>query len=225
MNAISLLRADHRALEELFSQLEKLKGKAKGKKALVAKITRELSIHTSIEERVFYPYVKERVADEKELILESLEEHGIAKWELYALESMDERDERFDAKCKVLMDVVRHHIDEEEQELFPRVRQVLGNAKLNELGGLLEKARKNAPTRPHPRAPDTPPANIVVGMGASMLARARRAGRTLLGAHPKAERAASNGKHAPKRTPASKQSHAKGRAHAKTSHARSAHAR
>jgi hemerythrin superfamily protein len=180
MNAISLLKADHRAVEELFDKLDQLDGTARGKKSLVEKIIRELSIHSSIEEQVFYPEVKKTVPGAAEMVLESLEEHSVVKWELLALESMDVTDERFDAKIKVLRDTVMHHVEEEEGHLFPKVRDALSVAQLSELGAALERARKTAPTRPHPRAPNEPPGNVIANIGASVLDRARDAGRALM---------------------------------------------
>jgi hemerythrin superfamily protein len=177
MNAIALLKADHRAVEELFHQLEV---KSRGKKPLIEKLVHELSIHSAIEEEIFYPAVRKSVPGAQGQVLESLEEHNVVKWELSALASMNEGDERFGAKLKVLKDMVLHHVDEEEHELFPKVRQAMDGAKLNQLGESLERAKKTAPTRPHPRAPDEPPGNIVANMGASLVDHVRDAGRAIL---------------------------------------------
>ena len=197
MNAIALLKADHRTVEDLFEKLGRLAGKSRGKKLLVEKLIRELSVHAAIEEVVFYPEVRRSVPDTSEQVLESLEEHSVIKWELLALESMDATDERFDAKIKVLRDTVMHHVEEEEGELFPKVRDALSVTQLNELGTALERAKKTAPTRPHPRAPDEPPANFIANMGASVLDRARDAGRALMRSRTqKARRAQSGGKRA-----------------------------
>ncbi|HZU84040.1 MAG TPA: hemerythrin domain-containing protein [Polyangiaceae bacterium] len=189
MNAIALLKTDHRAVEELFDKLDQLDGKSRGKKTLVEKLIRELSIHAAIEEEIFYPEVKRSVPGGAEIVYESLEEHGVVKWELSALQSMDLTDERFDAKLKVLKDTLLHHIDEEENELFPMVRDAFEASKLNELGASLERAKKTAPTRPHPRAPDEPPANIIANAGASVVDRARDAGRAMVRGRTPAKRA------------------------------------
>src|SRR5690606_5363359 len=79
------------------------------------------------------------------------------------LDDMDPKDERFTAKMTVLIENVRHHVDEEEDELFPKVREQLGRKDLGELGDAMEAARRIAPTHPHPRQPDTPPGNTVGG--------------------------------------------------------------
>jgi len=195
MNAIALLKADHRVVEQLFDKLDGLTGKsARGKKSIVDQLVRELSIHVAIEEQVFYPAVRE-IAGEEEAVLEALEEHGVAKWELDAIQSMNADDERLDAKLRVLRDVVLHHIDREESEVFPKARQALGVARLNELGKRLEAAKKLAPTRPHPRAPNQPPANIAIGMAAGVVDRAREVARAAVrGRRGKAERAPSAGR-------------------------------
>src|SRR3954452_8774857 len=159
MDAITLLREDHRTVEKLFKEFEKAGPRAgKTKAKLVKQITRELAIHAVIEEQVFYPAVRESVEDADDLVLEALEEHHIVKWVLSELENMTPEDERFDAKVTVLIENVRHHVKEEQDDLFPEVRQALGRKRLVELGEALAKAKKAAAARPHPNAPDEPPA-------------------------------------------------------------------
>src|SRR5438132_1435777 len=151
-------------------QFEKLTERAdKSKEKLVLRMIRELVIHSAIEEMLFYPAVRtaglkaETRAGKQaaETILESLEEHHVVKWTLTELQKMSPEDERFDAKVKVLMESVRHHVEEEQDELFPRARTLLGEEMLEELGERMNKAKKLAPTRPHPRSPDSPPGNFV----------------------------------------------------------------
>ena len=174
MDAIALLKADHRTVEKLFKQFEKLgEGADAAKKKLVAEIIRELSMHASIEEQVFYPAVRNAVEDADDMVLEALEEHHIVKWTLSELAGLSPSDERFDAKVTVLMESVRHHVKEEESDLFPDVRKQLDRKTLIALGSALEAAKKVAPTKPHPRAPDTPPGNKLVGLGAGLLDRAK----------------------------------------------------
>ena len=100
--------------------------------------------------------------------MESLEEHHIVKWVLSELDGMDPGAERFDAKVTVLIENVRHHVEEEEGEFFPKVRDELGRKALGDLGEALEKAKSTAPTHPHPRSPDTP---SVVGAIAGVIDR------------------------------------------------------
>ncbi|HEX2024106.1 MAG TPA: hemerythrin domain-containing protein [Acidimicrobiales bacterium] len=176
MDAIAMLRADHREVERLFKQFEKAGPNAHAtRRQIVDKIIQELSVHAVIEEQVFYPAVREAVPDTEDVVLESLEEHHIVKWTLAELEDMDPEHERFVAKATVLMESVRHHVEEEEGELFPQVREVLKRKRLEEVGEAMAKAKEVAPTRPHPRAPDTPPGNLVAGAGAAVVDKAKDA--------------------------------------------------
>ena len=169
MDALSLLKKDHQTVEALFKQFEQLGDRAvKARKKVVEKIILELSIHASVEETVFYPAVratakKVDAGEADDEILEALEEHHIVKWTLSELEKMSAGDERFEAKVTVLIESVRHHVKEEEQELFKSVRKLFAPEELKALGLAMAKAKLVAPTHPHPRAPDQPPGNIVVG--------------------------------------------------------------
>lgn len=181
MDAIVLLRNDHRTVERLFKQFEKAGSNAhKTRRGIVDKVVEELSVHAAIEEQVFYPAVREAVPDANDEVLEGLEEHHIVKWTLSELDGMDPEDERFVPKMTVLMESVRHHVEEEEGELFPTVRQAMGRKQLGELGDALAAAKETAPTRPHPRAPDTPPGNVVAGAGAAVVDKARDTAKTAI---------------------------------------------
>ncbi len=149
MDAISLIKQDHRAVNELFDKFEAMGPRAtKTKRTTVDKIVKELSIHAAIEENVLYPFIRENVPDLEDTILEALEEHLVVKWELAALADMDPTDERFDAKTMVLMESVRHHVKEEEREVLPELRRQVPRSELQSLGEQLERAKKTAPTRP-----------------------------------------------------------------------------
>jgi hemerythrin-like domain-containing protein len=164
MDAITLLKEDHRTVEGLFKRFEKAGDKAyTEKRAVVDRIREELSKHAAVEEQLFYPVVRATVPETEDIALESLEEHHIVKWVLSELDAMAPEDERFDAKVTVLIENVRHHVEEEEQEFFPMVRDELGRNALADLGDAMATAKKIAPTHPHPRSPDTPPGNLVVG--------------------------------------------------------------
>src|SRR5688500_6776276 len=167
MDAIKVLENDHRKVEGLFARFEKLTPRAqKTMRDLNEQIIHELAVHAVIEEQVFYPAVREAVPDVEATVLEALEEHHVVKWTLSELDGMDPSHERFRAKVMVLIESVRHHVEEEEQELFPKVRDAMSRSALASLGDALEAARTVAPTRPHPRAPDEPPGNVVAGAGA-----------------------------------------------------------
>ncbi len=174
-----MLKDDHRAVETLFKRFEKAGDRAiTEKRAVVDRIVEELSKHAAIEEQLFYPVVRATVPATDDLALESLEEHNIVKWVLSDLESMDPQDERFTAKVTVLIENVRHHVEEEEQEFFPKVRDELGRKSLNDLGDAMLTARKVAPTHPHPNAPDVPPGNLVATAITAPLDAARAIGET-----------------------------------------------
>ncbi len=120
---------------------------------------------------MFYPVTRATVPETEDIVLESLEEHHIVKWVLSELDGMEPEDERFVAKVTVLIENVRHHVEEEEEEYFPKVRDELGRNALNDLGDAMAAAKKVAPTHPHPRAPDVPPGNLIVGTAAGVVDR------------------------------------------------------
>lgn len=162
MDAITLLKTDHEEVEQLFKAYEKLGSRAyKGKQETVARIVKALSVHAGIEEQVFYPAVRAEVSGVNGEVLEAIEEHHVVKWLLNELEHLEPDAENYDAKVSVLMENVRHHVKEEEGELFPDVRKALGRKRLAEVGEELEAAKRLAPTSPHPRSPSTPPGNLV----------------------------------------------------------------
>jgi hemerythrin superfamily protein len=149
MDAITLLKADHKAVSKLFREYKASKraGRANRSK-IVDKVIKELSIHAAIEEKVFYPAVREAVPKLEDDILESLEEHHVLKWTLEELSAID--DERYDAKVTVMMEQVRHHVEEEETDWFPKVRDKMERAQLQDLGDKLAKAKRSAPRTPEP---------------------------------------------------------------------------
>lgn len=164
MDAITLLKDDHRSVERLFKRFEQAGERAHvQKRQIVDRIIEELSVHAAIEEQLFYPVARSTVPATEDIALESLEEHHIVKWLLSELVDMDPSHERFDAKVTVLMENVRHHVKEEESDFFPKVRAQLSRNELADLGAALADAKKSAPTRPHPRMPDSGRSNMVAG--------------------------------------------------------------
>ena len=120
MDAITLLKNDHRSVQRLFKRFETAgPGALVEKREIVDRIIEELSVHAAIEEQVFYPVARATVPGTEDLALESLEEHHIVKWTLAELETMSADDERFDAKVTVLIESVRHHVEEEEHRVLP----------------------------------------------------------------------------------------------------------
>jgi len=148
-DAIVLLKADHKEVRKLFRQFQAAGDSADKKKAkLVELIISKLTVHTYIENEVMYPEVRALLPDLEEEILESYEEHHVADVLCMELSGMPATTEHFQAKATVLIENVEHHIQEEEQDWFPKVRAGLRRKQLQELGAKLEQARKKAPTKP-----------------------------------------------------------------------------
>jgi hemerythrin superfamily protein len=156
-DAIAMLKAEHDEVDGLFARYEELGDRAlKGRQELVGQITRALSLHAYIEEQVFYPRVRRAGREIKDEVLEGLEEHHVIKELLSELEEMAPDEERYDAKVKVLKEQVQHHVEEEEGEMFPRVRKALDASTLLELAEEMRATRAQAPTHADPDAPDEP---------------------------------------------------------------------
>jgi hemerythrin superfamily protein len=135
-DAVALIKADHREVEQLFREFEEAGDRAyKTKQDLVARIIQELEVHATIEEEIYYPAVEAKARkDGKELVAEAVEEHHVVKVLLGELATMSAEDENFDAKVTVLMENVRHHVEEEEEELLPQSEKILGADELTRLG-------------------------------------------------------------------------------------------
>jgi hemerythrin-like domain-containing protein len=148
-DAIVTLKADHKELLSLFRQFDGAGDRATTTKArLVNKIIELLTVHTYIENEVMYPRVRDLLPDLEDDILESYEEHHVADVLCIELSLMSPNNDRFDAKTTVLIENVRHHIGEEEQEWFPKVRAGLTRTQLRDIGAELEAARAKAPHKP-----------------------------------------------------------------------------
>lgn len=146
-DATALLEEDHAQIRRLLGQLEKTTGKATTRREkLLAAIEQELTLHTKIEEDVFYPAFFDacRKSDDKELYYEAIEEHHVVDLVLPELKDTDPGTDRFAAKAKVLKDLVEHHADEEESEMLPRARKLMDREDLLRLGAEMERARESA---------------------------------------------------------------------------------
>ena len=148
-DAIVLLKEDHKEIRKVFTDFENAGDNAhKTKGKLVDKMIELLTVHTYIENEVMYPRVRELLPEVEDDVLESYEEHHVADLLVVELAAMKPEDERFTAKTTVLIENVRHHMEEEEQEWFPKVREGLSRKQLQDLGANMEIARKKAPRRP-----------------------------------------------------------------------------
>ena len=151
MDAIALLKQDHKSVDDLFAKFAATGPRAtKTRQDLVRRMVAELVAHAAIEEQVFYPAVRQMLPELDEQILEGLEEHHIVKWTLSELDGAPADDERYRAKVTVLIEMVRHHVKEEEGEIFPKLRRSLTRAELNQLGDALAEAKKGARATPTP---------------------------------------------------------------------------
>ena len=148
-DAIVMLKQDHKEMRRAFAEFEKLgDGAEKAKGKVVDRIIEQLTVHTYLENEVMYPRVRELLPDLEDDILESYEEHHVADVLVSELYAMKPSDERFTAKTMVLIESVRHHMEEEEDEWFPQVREGLGRKQLQELGAEMLEKRKKAPRKP-----------------------------------------------------------------------------
>ncbi|MEV4759244.1 hemerythrin domain-containing protein [Micromonospora sp. NPDC049559] len=148
-DAIVLLKEDHKEIKRLFKEFQDAGEDASAKKGrLVEQIIEQLTVHTYIENECMYPETRELLPDLEDDVLESYEEHHVADVLCLELASMSPDDERFDAKTMVLIENVTHHIEEEEQEWFPKVREGLGRKKLQEIGARMLELKEKAPRKP-----------------------------------------------------------------------------
>ena len=175
MNPIQILEKDHRSVEQLFARYERAhEGRDVAElRRTVREIVRELSVHAAIEEQLVYPAL--RAAGVQDDVLDALEEHHAVKLTLAELEVLAPRAERFAAKMRLVIENVRAHVKDEEARLLPRLARTLDAEALRDLGTALLRAKRAAPTRPHPAMPDSPPGNFVTGAVAALVDRSRDA--------------------------------------------------
>jgi hemerythrin superfamily protein len=142
MDAIALLKADHEKVSGLFSQLEETTERAeKTREELFTKLKQELDLHAHVEEKIFYPALKE-AEETRDITMEAFQEHHVVKVLLRELDAMGVTSETWTAKLKVLKENVEHHVEEEEGEMFPKARTVLSADQLEELGTLIEQEKQ-----------------------------------------------------------------------------------
>ena len=167
-DALDNLIEDHRRVDALLERATSDRVRRDTLANLVEQIGEELAIHAGIEEMVLYPAARaalqEARGDDDADVLEALEEHHVVKSILAELARLPVADERFAAKVSVLAEIVRHHVKEEETELFPRLRRLIPAEQLQQMGPLLDEARIVAPRQAHPHAPDQPPGNIIANV-------------------------------------------------------------
>jgi hemerythrin-like domain-containing protein len=143
-DAIALLRADHQRVSDLYEQYESTRSAAK-KKTLVATICQELSIHAQVEEEIFYPAVKAALKD-KELVPEAQVEHATLKELIAQVKDKEPDGEMFDAKIKVMSEYTKHHVKEEQNEMFPKARAT--RLDMKELGAQIAARKEELMANP-----------------------------------------------------------------------------
>src|ERR1044072_5430173 len=139
MDAFILLKADHRKVEELFSQLESASGQAKMR--VFEQIKMELELHTHIEEKIFYPAL-EKPKPTHDLTLEAYEEHDVVKKLLQQMSKAKSATEEWEAQAKVLQENVEHHVEEEENEFFTEAEGALSEEQIEALGEQMEAEKE-----------------------------------------------------------------------------------
>ena len=174
-DVIEVLGHDHREVEQMFAELEALRGASSEEKSrrkeLTEDVTIELVRHSVAEEVLVYPQVEDRVsAEEAE---HAREEHAEAEETLQRLEKLDADDPAFDDELATLMKEIRHHIEDEEGEMFAHMRQVIQEDELRKLGERVETFKRVAPTRPHPNVPNEALPRTAAGPAASLFDRMR----------------------------------------------------
>jgi hemerythrin superfamily protein len=146
VDAITLLTKDHRTVDELFDRFERSSDPSE-RGELVAKMIEELSVHAAIEEQELYPLMRRAFAED-DLVDEAEHEHAEAKAVLAVLVQLRIDDQHFEPLVGELIADVRHHVEEEENELFPKLREAVSEDELDEVGQRLERAKQSAPTKP-----------------------------------------------------------------------------
>ena len=148
-DAIVILKDEHKEIRRAFRDFERTSAPETAARGEIAgRIIAMLTAHTYIENEVMYPRVRDLVPRLEQDVLKSYEEHHVADLLVQEISSLEPYDERFSAKMAVLMENVEHHMDEEDTEWFPKVREALGRKTLQEIGRDLLRVREDAPTRP-----------------------------------------------------------------------------
>ncbi|MGI5406241.1 hemerythrin domain-containing protein [Streptomyces chartreusis] len=173
-DVIAELTTDHREVEELFARIAALPSGNEQRKKYADQAVTELVRHSIAEEVYLYPAVREVLPDGDTVADKELEDHAEAERTMKALEGVEAADAEFDLLIDELMSEIRSHVRDEEENLFPRLRAAASEDELMKLGGKVRQAKKIAPTRPHPSAPDTPPANKLLAPGVGMVDRIRK---------------------------------------------------
>jgi hemerythrin superfamily protein len=170
---IRVILQDHDRFKAVFAELERGAGEVDGRKDLVDHVIAELVRHEVAEEQFMYPAARSKLPDGDELADHEISEHAEAEIVLKRLEGLGPEDPDFERLVAEMIEDVRHHMREEEEKLLPRLREACDAEELQHLGYKVLAAKEFAPTRPHPHAPDKPPANLILGPGVGFIDKIR----------------------------------------------------
>lgn len=168
MDIIDLLIEDHQEVDTLFTRFNQ-SSKPETVDELAKEIVRELSIHAAVEEQFVYPAMRLKIEGISDEVDHSIEEHSEVKQLLADLEKLDPEAKKFTQTMEEVISSVRHHMEEEQDDLFPRFRDASTDDFRENLGILVEKAKSVVPTHPHPLVPGTATAQLIAGPWASLV--------------------------------------------------------
>lgn len=171
-DVIEVLTHDHREVEEMFDELAAA-ADADERRRITDDVTIELVRHSIAEEAYLYPAVRKVVPDGDQIADREISEHAEVERILKELEQVDAAHESFNTLVNRLIENVSAHVEDEEGNLFPKLAEHADADKLVELGDKVQSAKRVAPTRPHPSAPNTPPLNKLLAPGAGLVDRVR----------------------------------------------------
>jgi hemerythrin superfamily protein len=173
IDMVSVLVKDHNEMKAYFRQLEAATD-GKERREVADKLTAEVVRHSVAEEMYLYPAARKILPNGEQLIDEELKEHAEVEELLKQWESMDGDDPQFMSTFRQIRDGLLHHIDEEEEpKLFPEMQAALSRDEQEDFGAKITRAKKLAPTRPHPSAPDGPPGDKILGVPTGIVDRMR----------------------------------------------------
>jgi hemerythrin superfamily protein len=172
---IGVIVADHRAIQAAFEELQSGTGEPRRRRELADHVITELVRHSVGEEQYLYPVARKALRDGEQIVDHDLEEHAEAEQLMKQLEGLAPTSPEFEELVEKLVADLSHHLREEERDLLPRLQGACDHKELVELGEKFERARRMAPTRPHPSVPDKPPANKLLAPGAGLIDRLRDA--------------------------------------------------
>lgn len=172
MEITELLTNDHREVDELFRRYH-LSQRDDSIEELTKEIVHELSVHAAVEEIFVYPLIRATVDGGSDLANEAIDEHQEVKRLLADLEKLEAGSAEHSKTMEQVIEAVRHHVEEEEAELFPKLRDNANESTRDNLGAVVEQAKSTVPTHPHPLVPGTATAQLVAGPWAAAVDKVR----------------------------------------------------